>query len=68
MLSDQQAYKDAVDNAKWIVNGFTRHGYTSTKKNLIDAMDKAVVGAAKHKCRKAKKVNPTPKSDSKVKQ
>lgn len=68
MLSDQQTYKDAVENAKWIVNGFTRHGYTSTRKRLEEMIDKAVVGASKSKCRKAKKMTPTPKHDSSVKQ
>ena len=64
MLSDQQAYKDAANNAKWIVNGFTRHGYLSTQERLRDSIDKAVVGATKNKCRKAKKVTPTPKASA----
>lgn len=66
MLSDQQAYQDAVNNAKWIINGFTRHGYTSTRQKLQDVIDKAVVGAAKIKCRKAKKMTPTVKHDVKT--
>lgn len=68
MLSDQQAYKDAADNAKWIVNGFTRHGYLSTQERLRGTIDKAVVGATKAKCRKAKKFVPTTKASSAVKQ
>lgn len=50
MAADKTVYKKAVDDATWIVNGFTKFSYDSTMKRLVVTMDKAVVLAGKDKC------------------
>lgn len=55
MLADKNVYRKAVNDAVWIVNGFTQSSYGGTRRRLETTMDKAIVLAGKDKCGKKKK-------------